>query len=76
MDTAKVFSNGRSQAIRLPKDFRFSGEEVYIQKVGDAVMLFPKEGTWETFLNGLNSFTADFCPEGRIGEIPSQRESL
>ena len=60
METAKLFVNGQSQAVRLPKEYRFSGNEVYIQKVGNSVMLFPKERAWETFLNGLNGFTDDF----------------
>ncbi|MBR0105262.1 MAG: AbrB/MazE/SpoVT family DNA-binding domain-containing protein, partial [Firmicutes bacterium] len=43
METAKLFENGRSQAVRLPKKFRFSGEEVYINHIGKAVILIPKE---------------------------------
>ena len=42
MDSAKLFYNGRSQAVRLPKEFRFEGEEVYIKKIGSAVVLMPK----------------------------------
>jgi len=42
MQTAKLFMNGKSQAVRLPKEFRFGGDEVVIKRVGDAVMLFPK----------------------------------
>ena len=70
METAKIFTNGKSQTVLLPKDFRFSGSEVYIKKVGETVMLFPKEQSWETFLAGLNSFTPDFCAEGRENELP------
>ncbi len=39
MQTARLFINGRSQAVRLPKEFQFRGENVYIQKIGEAVML-------------------------------------
>ncbi len=52
---AKLFMNGRSQAVRLPKEFRFEGDEVRIRKVGDAVILEPVEkrgwpaGFWEEF---------------------------
>ena len=42
MTTAKLFENGRSQAVRLPKECRFSGDEVAINKVGDVVILMPK----------------------------------
>ena len=54
METAKIFENGRSQAVRLPKKFRFDENEVYVQKLGDAVILIPKDASWLTFLNGLN----------------------
>ena len=76
METAKIFINGRSQAVRLPKDFRFSGDEVYAQKIGEAVILFPKEQSWQIFLNGLNSFTPDYLSEGRQDDIPAERENL
>ena len=76
METAKLFVNGQSQAVRLPKEYRFSGNEVYIQKVGNAVMLFPKERAWETFLNGLNSFTDDFFADGRNQGVQVPRETL
>jgi len=76
METAKLFVNGQSQAVRLPKECRFSGNEVYIQKVGNTVMLFPKERAWETFLNGLNSFTDDFFAEGRNQGVQTLRETL
>ena len=46
MMTAKLFENGRSQAVRLPKEYRFSGEEVAINKVGDIVFLMPKDNKW------------------------------
>ena len=76
METAKVFESGRSQAVRIPKRFRFSGNEVFIQKIGDAVLLTPKDKAWETFLEGLNSFTEDFFQDGRKQGAPQVRESL
>jgi antitoxin VapB len=75
MEVAKLFANGRSQAVRLPKEFRFSGSEVYAQKVGDAVLLIPKDKVWEVFLEGLNSFTDDFMSERSI-DYNTVRESL
>ena len=59
METAKIFENGRSQAVRLPKKFRFNTDEVIVQQLGDAVILVPKESMWQTFMDGLNSFTDD-----------------
>lgn len=76
MDTAKIFENGRSQAIRLPKKFRFSDDEVYVNRVGEAVILLPKKAIWETFMNGLNSFTDDFLEDGREQEVLTKREAL
>ncbi|GHT48349.1 hypothetical protein FACS1894102_1180 [Spirochaetia bacterium] len=52
MQTARLFVNGRSQAVRLPKEYQFQGADVYIQKVGEAVILFPVDKEWETFLHG------------------------
>ena len=74
MQTAKIFQNGRSQAVRLPKGFQFSGDEIYIQKVGESVVLFPKEKRWETFLHGLNGFTEDFMADGRDQGEMQERE--
>ena len=65
MQTAKLFLNGRSQAVRLPKEFQFSGEEVFIQKHGDAVILVPHEKAWEVFMEGINGFSEDFMKDGR-----------
>lgn len=65
MQTAKLFTNGRSQAVRLPKEYQFSGKDVFIQKVGDAVILIPREKSWEVFLHGLQNFSEDFMKDGR-----------
>ena len=51
MDTAKIFQNGRSQAVRLPKEYRFEGTEVLIKRVGNAVVLLPHERSWETLFS-------------------------
>lgn len=76
METARIFENGRSQAVRLPKKYRFDGDEVFIQRLGDAVLLTPKADAWQTFLSGLNSFTEDFMASGRDAEIQTVRDSL
>jgi antitoxin VapB len=65
MQTAKLFINGRSQAVRLPKEYQFKGAGVYIKKIGETVMLFPKIKRWNIFLKGLNGFSDDFMSEGR-----------
>jgi antitoxin VapB len=76
MQTAKVFINGRSQAVRLPKEFQFAGNDVLIQKVGDAVLLIPNNKAWTTFLQGLNGFTDDFLKEGRKLSKSDKRAKL
>jgi len=76
MQTARLFVNGRSQAVRLPKEFQFSGESVYVKKLGDAVILVPFDKDWEVFLHGLNSFSEDFMSEGRFQENDQEREIL
>jgi antitoxin VapB len=76
MQTARLFVNGRSQAVRLPKEYRVKGENVYIQKVGDAIILVPCDKDWETFLHGLNSFSSDFMSEGRFQGTEQERDLL
>jgi antitoxin VapB len=76
MDTAKIFENGRSQAVRLPKKFRFDADEVIVQQLGAAVILVPKESVWQTFLDGLNSFTSDIFEDGRNQGVQKERECL
>jgi antitoxin VapB len=53
---AKLFQNGKSQAVRLPKEFRFEGNEVYIRKQGDEVILSPLQDPMQRFLNSLAMF--------------------
>jgi len=60
MKTAKLFANGQSQAVRLPKAYRFSEEEVGIMKVGEVVLLYPKAKEDALFLSSLGGFTDDF----------------
>lgn len=69
--TAKLFTNGRCQAVRLPKEFRFEGSEVHIHrdpKTGD-VILSQKPNDWSAFLESLKgaNFPPDFLsPEERF----------
>ena len=63
MNTAKIFKNGKSQAVRLPKEFKLEGSEVYIKRVGRNVILTPKDDAWDSLINSLNLFTEDFMAE-------------
>jgi antitoxin VapB len=76
MQSAKLFQNGRSQAVRLPKEYQFSGDEVFIQKHGDAVILVPHEKAWQVFLEGINEFSDDFMKEGRDQGNDQERADL
>jgi len=76
MQIARLFINGRSQAVRLPKEYQFTGESVYVKRLGDAVILVPFDKEWEVFLHGLNSFSDDFMSEARLQENDQEREIL
>ena len=54
--TAKVFENGRSQAIRLPKECRFTSDEVMVNRIGDIVILLPKQNKWDLFMKAIDMF--------------------
>jgi antitoxin VapB len=75
MQQAKLFQNGQSQAVRLPKDFRFEGDSVSIKRVGKAVVLLPRNEPWETLFDALGQFTPDFMEE-RIQPSVEAREGL
>ena len=60
METAKLFTDGRSQAVRLPKSYRFEGTEVLIKRVGDAVVLLPVRHPWKTLIDSLSQFEPGF----------------
>ncbi len=62
MKTAKLFKNGQSQAVRLPKEFRFEGKEVHIKRVGNAVVLLPLGHGWGSLAESLEMFSEDFMP--------------
>jgi len=63
MKTARLFKNGRSQAVRLPKECRFEGNAVYIKKFGGLVILFSKDAPWSSFLKSLDHFSDDFMSD-------------
>ena len=75
MKTAKIFQNGRSQAVRLPKEFRLPGSEVYIKKAGNAVVLLPTQDIWQPLLDSLDKFSADYM-EIREQPQPEDRERV
>lgn len=60
MQKTHLFQNGQDQAVHLPREFRFKGTEVYIKKMGDAVVLIPLNNPWKSLFNSLNQFSSDF----------------
>jgi antitoxin VapB len=73
MHTAKIFVNGKSQAIRLPKEYRFEGSEVYVNKVGGTVILFSKDDPWRPLFESLKTFTDDFMSDREQPSIQKRR---
>ncbi len=65
MKTAKLFQNGQSQAVRLPKEFRLPGKEVYVRKLGSAVVLLPQGQSWDSLFESLTQFSNDFMSRRR-----------
>ena len=63
MKTAKLFRNGRSQAVRLPREFRFEGDRVFIKKSGNGVLLLPAARSWDSLINSLSKFPPDFMAD-------------
>ncbi len=76
MKTAKLFKNGESQAVRLPKEFRFAGTEVLIQRVGEAVVLLPKAKSWDTLIGSLAKFPPDFMTDRDQPTGSDERDSF
>lgn len=76
METAKLFINGQSQAVRLPKECRFSGDQVGVKKIGEIVLLFPLDAAWEEFLKcpPVSGDFGDSILEARTSQ--TERETL
>jgi antitoxin VapB len=72
MQTARLFQKGQSQVVRLPKEFRFEGDRVFIKRVGTAAVLIPYQNSWETLVESLDQFSEDFL---RVREQPALGQS-
>lgn len=69
MLTAKVFENGISQAVRLPKEYRFHCDEVMVNKIDDVVVLLPKNSKWDSFITAIDIFSDDFMIDREDNEV-------
>ena len=76
MDTAKVFVTGRSQAVRLPKEYRFDTDEVCIARVGELVILYSRKKGWDVLEAGIRRFTEDFLADRAQPAEAEQREAI
>ena len=74
MDTAKIFSSGRSQAVRLPKEYRFEGKEVIVRHFGSGVILLPLDKPWDMLEAALNEFEPGFQLVREQPETQSREE--
>jgi antitoxin VapB len=74
--TAKLFQNGASQAVRLPREFRFEGDEVCIKRIGSAVLLYPKNAAWDLMKGALGHADDDFLPERKQPRKAEKRKRL
>jgi len=70
---AKVFMSGRSQAVRLAKEYRFDTDEVYVTRQGQNIIISPKKTTWDEFFNTKSAFDDDFLNDRQDGQ-PQERE--
>ena len=75
MTTASIFQNGSSQAVRIPKKYRFQNDRVEIKKIGNLIVLVPVTNTWDALINSLDHFSDDFMSDRNQPEI-QEREGL
>ena len=75
MYEAKIFKNGQSQAVRLPKEYRFDEDSVFINRIGQAVFLIPKNDPWRSLVDACGQIGDDFMNE-RIQPPTQEREAF
>ena len=75
METAKLLMNGDTQAVILPKEFQFQGNEVYIKKIGSVIVLISQENPWQALFDSLSLFSEDFM-ENREQPVLETREAF
>jgi antitoxin VapB len=76
MLSSKVFTSGNSQAIRLPKEYQVNEKEMFIQKIGSTIILYPKKNPWSAFERSLSEFSEDFMNDGRGQPEMQTREGM
>ena len=76
MTTTRAFMTGRSQAVRIPKEYRLPEEEIFVNRIGNTVTLTPVSKLKESFAESLQMFTDDFMADGRPPQIDAKRDEL
>jgi antitoxin VapB len=74
--TAKIFRNGGSQAVRLPKEVRFDVEEVCVKRIGSALLLFPKDAAWDIMSSVAGQADDDFLSDRKQPVRADKRKRL
>ena len=74
MKTAKLFWNGQSQAVRLPKEFRFEDDHVFVKKSGNVVVLIPTKNSWDILIHSLDKFSDDFMAERKQPKVQKRED--
>ncbi len=68
MDVVSVINDNKGQSINIPDNYKFSTDELYINKIGNVIMLLPKNDQWAGVFMGMDLFSDDFMEDGR-GEL-------
>ncbi len=74
--TARLFMNGRSQAVRLPREFQLPGDRVWIKREGNVLILIPMQDSWQPLLDSLAEFSDDFMADRGQPAEQQEREGL
>ncbi|MHC5674599.1 antitoxin [Nostoc sp.] len=75
MNTAKLTTDGTHQIVTLPEEFQLTGTEVYIKKIGNAIVLIAKDNPWQSLIESLDNFSDDFM-NSRDQPVINTRESF
>ena len=76
MTTTRTFMTGRSQAVRIPKEYRLPEEDIFVNRIGNTITLTPVSKLKESFAESMQMFTEDFMADGRPPQIDAKRDEL
>ena len=76
MSMTRAFMSGQGQAVRIPKEYSLPDEDLFVNRVGNTIMLTPVSKLRETFFQSLGMFTDDFMKGGRPPQTASERDEL